>query len=111
MEQSVRHQQHAQQEATIHGSQFHISSHNNAQKTETERIQADLEDSSPIRLYSRDGVAGFGWCCGIYENGGKEIRGWAVDLTLTLTLAVDGREVFQVLAMKTHALVYSPASD
>lgn len=42
--------------------------YNNAQKRGTERIQVDLEDSFPIRLYSRDGVAGFG-CCGIYENG------------------------------------------
>ena len=43
---------HAQQEVTNHEYQLHIVSHNDAQKIQTERIQADLEESFAILLYS-----------------------------------------------------------
>jgi hypothetical protein len=41
----MHHHTQAQQEATIHGYQLHIVSHNDAQKIQTERIQVDLEES------------------------------------------------------------------
>lgn len=73
-----------------HESQLHIASHNNSRKTQTERIQTDIEERFPNVLYPRDGAAGFG--CGIYENDGREIQVWTVDLILIF--AVDWREVF-----------------